>query len=106
MLSVVNAHASSPIEFRFLRNYFGLRRGGVANNFINFGPRPTKDFVHLWFRNGNATEWHEKFQQAGIPCTSRRKSRFSISLNHSDFAEHKDLITEAIAETVKEFDGK
>ena len=106
VLSVINGNASSSKEFNFLRNYFGLRRDGVVKNFIHFGPRRTKNFVYLWFRNGNATEWHKKILQVGIPSTSRRKARFAISLNQTDFTQHQDLITATIVETVKEFEGR
>lgn len=105
VLSIVNANASSPFEFNYLRHYFGLRRNGVVNNFIHFAPRRTKNFSHVMFRNDNAPAWHEKFQQAGIPSTNRRKVHFAVSLNANDVEEQKELITEAIVATVNEFES-
>lgn len=106
VLSIINETASSPFEFNFLRGYFGLRRAGVVNNFISFAPRRTKNFTHIWIRHSDAMGWHEKFQEAGIPSTSKRKTRFGIALNLNEFNEHKELVTEAIVATVKEFEGR
>lgn len=105
LLKLINANASTPLEFNYLRGYFGLRRDGVVNNFIHFSPKRTKNFAHVFLRNTNAAEWHEKFQQAGIPSRNQRKSRLQISVNPADMQEHEQLIKESIAETVQEFEG-
>ena len=104
VLTKVNQLAKSPFGFNYLRGYFGMRRGGVVNNFIYCAPKRTKKFIHIQFRNVNAADWNEKFQEAGIPCTNRRKGKFRISVNAADFEQHGDLINSAIEQTVQEFE--
>jgi len=106
ILGLINEASGTPHQFNYLRHYFGLRRHGVVNNFIHFSPRPTKNFTHVTFRNSNATEWHERFQQAGVLSKNRNKSQFWISVNSADLAEHQDLIRDAIVETVNEHEGR
>ena len=102
VLEIINAHASAKQEFSYLRGYIGLQSNGVVNNFITMAPKPTKKFAHFWFRNANTGQWKEKFDEVGIPASSKRKVRLRISVTPDEFAEHKGLIEALIVETVKE----
>lgn len=105
VLTVINGTASSPQELNYLRGYIGLRSNGVVRNFIYLAPKRTKKFTHIAFSNSNSEKWKEKFEEAGIPVTAKRKGRFRISVTPDEFTEHKDLVCEAVKETVKEFEA-
>ncbi len=104
-LELINGITSVPQQFNYLRGYFGLCSNGVVRNFIHFAPRRSKHFTHIIFSNSNADKWRERFEEVGVPASSKRKTRFKISVTPDEFAKHKDLIREAIEETVKEYEG-
>jgi hypothetical protein len=105
LLAMINNSASSPQELNYMRRYMGLRSNGVVRNFMSLAPKPTKRFTHVSFSNSNSDKWKEKFEEAGVPVTSKRKGRFRISVTPDEFNEHKDLICQAVTETVKEFEA-
>jgi hypothetical protein len=105
LLAMINNSASLPQELNYLRGYMGLRSSGVVRNFIYFAPKRTKRFTHVSFSNSNSEKWREKFEEAGVPVMSKRKGRFRISVTPDEFKEHKDLILQAVTETVKEFEA-
>lgn len=105
MLNLINSHAANARSFNYLRGYIGLQSNGVVNNFIFMSPKPTKKFVHCWFRNSSAAQWKDKFDQAGVPTSNKRKDRLKISLTPEEFTAHNDLIRGIVAETVKEFEA-
>jgi len=104
-LEMINEFASTPQEFNYLKGHIGLQSNGVVNNFVWFAPKPMKKFTHIFFRNSNAGEWQAKFEEAGVLAVSKRSRRFRISLKANEFSEHKELIHQAIEETVKEYEG-
>lgn len=105
VVTVINQKASNPQELNYLQGYIGLRSNGVVNNFIHMAPKRTKNFTHLVFRNSNAAEWKDRFDEAGIPASSKRKTRLRISVNPSEYREKLPLIRELIDETVQEFES-
>lgn len=105
VLSMINEAARTPQEFNYLRAYIGLKSSGVVKNFIHMSPKPTKKIVHIWFSHPNAEEWKDRFEEAGLPVTTRWKGHFRVTVTQGDFQEHKELIKEAIVETVKEADA-
>jgi len=105
VLTLINQMTSSQQELNYLRGYIGLRSNGVVNNFIHLAPKRTKNYTHVIFRNSNAAQWQERFEEAGVAVSSKRKSRLRISVNPNEYHEKHDLICEAIEETVKEFEG-
>jgi hypothetical protein len=102
MLSMINNCATTTQELNYLRGYIGLRSNGIVRNFIYLSPKPQKRYTHLTFSNSNAEQWKEKFEEAGIPVNSKRKGRLRISVTPVEFTQNKDLIRQAVAETVKE----
>lgn len=105
VLAMIKSSAITPHEFNYLRGYIGLQSHGVVNNFIHMAPKRTKNLTHIIFRNTAARKWSERFEEAGIPATSKRSNRVRVSVNPQEFEKHKALIREAIEETVKEFEG-
>ena len=65
----------------------------------------SKRFTHISFSNANSEKWREKFEEAGVPVTNKRKGRFRVSVTPDEFKEHEDLICQAVAEAVKEFEA-
>ena len=104
-LGLINGAAGTKRELNYLRGYIGLQSNGVVNNFVHMGPKPTKHFTHIYFRNSNGDQWIQRFEEAGVPVASKKKGRFRISVTAEQFAEHQDVIREAIVETVKEFES-
>jgi hypothetical protein len=104
-LSMVNEVAQTPQELNYLRGYIGLRGNGVVKNFVWFSPKPTKKFVHVGFLNDKAADWKTRFEAAAVPIQSSHKRRLRLTLTADDFAKHKDLIREVVAETVKEHEA-
>ncbi|MCR9291860.1 MAG: hypothetical protein NXI32_04015 [bacterium] len=104
-LEQINAVTRTPAELKYLRGYIGIQQNGVANNFIHWAPRKAKGYTHLMFRIPDAEEWLPKFTSAGIAAVSNRKQRLRISVTPKEFAEHRQLIQEAVAEAVKEFES-
>ena len=105
VVDVINGSTNTPQELNYLRGYIGLRSNGVVRNFVHFSPKRTKKFTHVIFANSNSEQWVERFEEAGVNIASKRKGRFRISINPAEFEEHKELIKEALEETVKEFEG-
>ncbi len=101
MLGLVRKHAKSPTELNYLRGYVGLRSNGVVRNAIYMSPKPTKNYVNIGFRVEDAAEWKEKFEEAGIPVQSKRKTRFGIKLTPEDYAAHTTVINEAVKAAVE-----
>lgn len=97
MLDLVRRHAKSPTEFNYLRGYMGLRSNGVVRNVLAMSPKPTKNYVNVYFRVGDAAEWKERFEEAGVPVQSKRKNRFALKLTPEDYERHRALIEEAVA---------
>ena len=102
VLAIINESSQTPQELNYLRGYIGLRSNGVVKNYVYIAPTKTRKFSHIGFRNDNAKEWNERFEEAGVTSVSRRKSRFKITVTPQEFKEHRDLIKEAIDETIKE----
>lgn len=96
MLGLVRQHTQSPTELKYLRAYMGLRSNGVVRNAIYMKPRRTKNLVNVGFRVDDATDWIEKFEEAGVPIQSKRKTRFNIKLTPEAYAAHTSLINDAV----------
>ncbi len=105
VLAMINEAGSVAQELNYLRGYIGLRSSGVVRNFIHFSPKPTKKFTHILLSNSNVDHWKGRFEEAGLAAASKGNSRLRLSVSPAEFAEHKELIKEAVAETVKEFEG-
>ena len=105
VLAMINAVASVGQEMNYLRGYIGLSSNGVVRNFIHFSPKPTKKFTHVIFSNSNSEHWKERFEEVGLTVASKRKGRLRLCVSPAEFEEHKELIKEAVTETVKEFEG-
>ena len=106
VLAMINEECKQPQELNYLRGYMGLRSNGVVRNMMWLSPKPTKKFVHIGFRHPEASAWHDRFEEAGVPGWKGRKGRrFRVSVTPEEFAAHKDLIREAIVATVKEFEN-
>jgi hypothetical protein len=105
VLQLIPQSSTAPQELNYLRGYIGLRANGVVNNFINFAPKPMKRIVHVRFRNSNAAQWKDRFDQVGIPAVAKRKGHLQISVTPEEFNEQKLLIGELVSETVKEFEA-
>ncbi len=104
-LGLINETATTTWELHYLQHYVGLKTNGVVNSFIHFAPKPTKHFTHMDFRNSNEAAWIERFEAEGIPVSSKRKGRFRLSITTDEYNKHKDLVREAISETVEEFES-
>lgn len=102
VLELVNEHADSKQEFTYLRGYMGLRSNGVVKNVLTLSPKPMKNFVNVNVTVSNAGEWKDRFEELGVPVSSKRKNRFAIKLSAKDFKEQRELINEAVAAAIKE----
>lgn len=102
---LVNESASTQWTLSYMRAYIGMQCNGVSNNFILFSPKPTKRLSHILIRNSNKSEWFDRFAEAGLAVTSKRKSRIRLSVTPEEFAEHRDLIRAAIVETVQQIEA-
>jgi len=96
ILAMVQRYAKSQVEFNDLKNYIGLRSGGVVRNVLNMSPKPTKKIVNVGFHCSGAADWKAKFEQAGVPVQSKRKNRFLLKLTPDDLQENEALIEQAI----------
>lgn len=105
VLTMINSIATTPQELNYLQGYIGLSSNGVVRNFIHFAPKRTKKFTHIVFRNPDSEQWQGRFEEAGVPVMTKRKGRFRVSVRPDEFDEHKDLIRQAVEETVKEFEA-
>lgn len=105
ILRMINSHATIPRQFNFLEQYFGLVGNGVVDNFIWFGPKRSKQIVHVTFRTVAAPQLHEEFEAAGLPSKLNGQKHVRVSLTADSLAGHKDLIERVVAETVKENNG-
>lgn len=101
ILAMVNQHASAPQEFNYLRNYIGLKSGGVVRNALLVSPKPTKKIVNVSFRVDDADDWKARFEEAGVPVHAKRKNRLQLKLTPEDAREHAGLIREAVAAAVE-----
>ncbi|MEQ9453181.1 MAG: hypothetical protein RLN76_01140 [Phycisphaeraceae bacterium] len=102
LLSLIVEHADSKPELNYLRSYMGLRSNGVVKNALSMSPKPTKSFINVNFMVSNASQWKDRFEEAGVPVSSKRKNRFSLKLTPKDFGDHRELINEAVAAAIKE----
>jgi hypothetical protein len=102
VLELVNEFSRTPKELNYLRGYIGLKSSGVVRNFIYVSPKPTKKIVHISFVTENGSDWRDRFAQAGAVVGGKRKGRYRVSVDPQTFAKHKDLIRQAVEETVKE----
>jgi hypothetical protein len=98
----VNEHANGKFEPSYMRHYIGLRSNGVVNNLVYMAPKKTKNFVHIGLRSSNADDWRDRFEEAGVPARSQRKRRVTITVSPEEHAKHRELIAQAIADTVQQ----
>jgi hypothetical protein len=98
----VNEHAAQSFEPNYMRRYIGLRSNGVVNNIVYMSPKKTKNIVHIGMRSSNADEWRDRFEAAGVPARSQRKRRVTITVSPEEHAKHRELIAQAIADTVQQ----
>lgn len=98
----VNSHAHGAFTAHFLRRYIGLRSNGVVNNFVYMAPKRTKNIVHIGLRLSNADEWRDRFEEAGVPARSQRKRRVTVTVSPDEYAQHRALIAQAIADAVQQ----
>lgn len=103
VLGLINQASKQPQEFNYLRGYMGLRSNGVVRNTMWLSPKPTKNLLHLGFRHADASTWFDRFEEAGVPgWKGRNGRRFRISVTPTEFAEHRDLIREAVVDAFRE----
>ena len=100
ILRLINECAEQKCALNYLRGYIGLQANGVVNNFVRMAPKRTKKFIHVGFRNRDASEWLEKFVEAGVPATSKRKHRLTVSITRQEFSDHQELVRALIASSV------
>ncbi|HEX6964119.1 MAG TPA: hypothetical protein VF175_19785, partial [Lacipirellula sp.] len=100
VIKLINATATPRQEASFLRQYIGLQSQGLVDNFIFMSPKPSKNFVHINFRNASAVAWVDKVEQAGVPVRSRQEDRLRVTVTPEEFSTHRDLIAALIADTV------
>jgi hypothetical protein len=105
VLEWVNTAANTPHKLNYLRNYIGLQSNGMVDNFVWLAPKPTKNIVHINLRNSNAVGWKDRLQTAGVPAQSKQLGRLRISVTPKEFDSNRDVIQEAIVESVRENNG-
>lgn len=105
VLTLVRSNTSIPVELNYARQYVGMLVHGVSNNFVYLSPRAYSKFTHITFRIENALTWKDRFDQAGIPATVNQKNRLRISVTPEQFAAQNALISEVVADTVKQFEN-
>lgn len=104
VLSLINEVGRTKHQFNYLRRYIGLRSNGVVKNIVRLSPKRTKKLVHISFRSANAGSWKDRLEAAGVPVPGHTRTRVRISVTQESFGQHRDLIREAITETVREFE--
>tara|TARA_R110000744_G_scaffold369252_1_gene479398 strand:- start:24200 stop:25081 length:882 start_codon:yes stop_codon:yes gene_type:complete len=102
MFEMINRHAKATQEPNYLRSYIGLRSNGVVRNVLYIAPKRTKKFLNVSMRINQATEWKDRYEEAGIPVQSKRKNRLQIKPSKEDFQNHAELIEETIKTAVLE----
>lgn len=106
VLEIINETSQQPQQLNYLKSYMGLRSNGVVNNFVSLSPKPTKKIVQMAFLNPDVASWSDRFEEAGFSVwKGRRGRRFRIPLTQALFASNKDLIREAIVDTVSKFES-
>lgn len=101
LLAMVNEFASAPQEFNYLRNYMGLKSGGVVRNAVYVSPKSTRNLVNVDFRVENRDELKAKLEEAGVPVQNHRTHRLRLKLTPEDAREQAGLIREAVAAAVE-----
>jgi hypothetical protein len=91
MLSLV--HEVAPeLQLKYNKNYLGLARDGVADNFVSFQPRQ----AHLIaaFRIPRSDELTARLDEAGVELLAynRRSGKYRLRLSGADIVTHHDLL--------------
>ncbi|MCW5757181.1 MAG: hypothetical protein KIT54_08095 [Phycisphaeraceae bacterium] len=101
ILAMVNEHASGPQEFNYLRNYMGLKSGGVVRNAVYVSPKTSRNVVNVDFRVDNREHLKARLEEAGVPVENKGANRLRLKLTPDDAREHAGLIGEAVAAAVE-----
>lgn len=104
VLAMINEAGKQPRELNYLRGYIGLRSNGVVQNIVWLAPKPTKKVIHISFRSDDANTWKQRLEEAGVAVNVRRDRRVRITVTSEEFQVQRELIREAIGQTVKAFD--
>lgn len=105
VLESINGAGSRTHELNYLRQYIGLKSGGVVNNFVHMHPKPQKKYTHITMRLSTSPEWVERLEEAGLHVRSKRKGKLRLSIKPEEFEPHANLVREILAECVREFEG-
>ena len=79
-------------ELNFRKRYVGLKRDGVARNFVLF--QPQRHRLVLLLKSPESDEVERLTDQAGIDNMGYKPSRnhYRIRLNEDDIAKHRDVL--------------
>jgi hypothetical protein len=102
LLGIINSKADTHRQMNFLEQYIGLLGNGVVDNFIFFHPRKRNKLVHVTFRTITAAQLHDDFEAANLPSRLEGQKYVRVSLTPAALSANRDLIENAIEQTVKE----
>jgi len=97
MLEMARLH-DPTLQLKYNKFYIGLARDGQPFNFITF--RPKKSFMRLEPRLEESQETQERLESAGLDVMDydKRWGRYRIRLQPGDIAEHREILSELVAE--------
>lgn len=98
---MVNSASSKPFELKYLKGHVAISEKGNWRNVV--GLLPKRQYLHLRADVDDCDAWISRVEEAGLPITKRRQNQVQITLTPEQFAKHKGLIVEVLAESIQRY---
>lgn len=100
VLALIN-EVTPGMALKYNKQYVGLERGGVVDNFILF--RPRREGTVVGFRIPRSDETSALVDESGVdsPEYDKRRGRYRLRLTTQDVAAHRDLLLELVRRASK-----
>lgn len=102
-IAIINQAATVPRKPSYNLSFIGLNDGVRPGNFVTFKPRLS--FLKVKFEALNAPEpWLKKLEDKGLEADIKNED-LRVTLTAKDFDDNKELLTELLHESVKEYEN-
>jgi hypothetical protein len=94
------------MQLNFTKNYVGLARDGVADNFLILGPKKTH--LHLALRLDKTDEIDAAIESSGLDALpyGRRHGRYRLRLTEADLTERAAAVRQLVERAWREWAGQ
>jgi hypothetical protein len=101
ILGMVTNMSSHQFELKYLKGHIAVSEKNNWRNLV--GLLPKRQYMHLRVAVDDRDAWVSRIEEAGLPISKLRQESVQVTVNPQQFAEHRTLISELIAEGMRTY---